>query len=223
MPIIQIGLNPIPIDIELNTLNISSNKLEEFLKKTSLKVLFLTNLLGFCGDLDKIRKTCKEKKIILLEDNCESLGSVYKGKNTGNFGLASTFSFYVGHHMSTIEGGAVCTDDKELSVMLKMVRAHGWDRNLEKRDQGEIRQKNKIRLDFYGLYSFYDLGYNLRPNEINGFLGNNQLRYIKEINKKRNSNFLKLAEIIYGDNRYYPATPGYKTDLLFLSKGQGAN
>ena len=74
-------------------------------------MLFITNLLGFRDDIDFIAKICKEKKILLIEDNCESLGTVYKGKKLGNYGLASTFSFYVGHHLSTIEGGAVCTDN----------------------------------------------------------------------------------------------------------------
>src|ERR1035437_1213804 len=129
MPLIQLGLNPIPVDVELDTLNVSSKKLLEVIKKTRIKALLLTNLLGFCDDIDEIKKVCNKYKIILLEDNCESLGTIYKGKKLGNFGLASTFSFYVGHHMSTIEGGMVCTDNHELAVMLKMVRAHGWDRN----------------------------------------------------------------------------------------------
>jgi CDP-6-deoxy-D-xylo-4-hexulose-3-dehydrase len=80
MPIIQLGFKAIPIDIELNTLNISSKKVLEILKKYPLKALFITNLLGFCDDIDEIKKICKEKKIILLEDNCESLGTIYKDK-----------------------------------------------------------------------------------------------------------------------------------------------
>ena len=130
MPLIQLGLRPVPIDIELDTLNISSRTLQKVLRATSLKALFITNLLGFCDDIDTIKKICDKKNIILIEDNCESLGTIYKGRKLGNFGLASTFSFFVGHHMSTIEGGAICTDDRELAVMLKLVRAHGWDRNL---------------------------------------------------------------------------------------------
>ena len=94
----------------------------------------------------------------MAEDNCESLGTVYKGKLLGNFGIASSSSFYVGHHMSTIEGGAVCTDDEELSTMLRLVRAHGWDRNLEFGKQTEIRSKFKVNSTFYSRYTFYDLG-----------------------------------------------------------------
>ena len=111
MPIIQLGLNPIPVDVELDTLNISSRTLIKTIEDIKINAMFLTNLLGFCDDIDKIVKLCDALDIILIEDNCESLGTIYKGKKLGNYGLASTFSFYVGHHMSTIEGGAICTDD----------------------------------------------------------------------------------------------------------------
>ncbi|HEX7041639.1 MAG TPA: aminotransferase class V-fold PLP-dependent enzyme, partial [Patescibacteria group bacterium] len=144
MPLLQLGLKPIPIDVELNTLNISSLTLKKSLKKHKIKALFLTNLLGFCSDIEEIAKECKKNKIIFFEDNCESLGTEYKGKKLGNFGLASTFSFYVGHHMSTIEGGAICTDDEKLATMLSLVRAHGWGRNLEFLKQKELREKFKI-------------------------------------------------------------------------------
>lgn len=203
MPLIQLGLNPIPVDVELDTLNVSSEKLSEVIKKYSIKVLFLTNLLGFCDDMDEIKKICEKNKIMLLEDNCESLGTVYKGKLLGNYGLASTFSFYVGHHMSTIEGGAICTDDEELAIMLRIVRAHGWDRNLSEENQLNIRNKHNINSAFYSRYTFYDLGYNLRPTEISGFIGNIQLKYISEIIKRRNSNFLKLASVLYSNPNYY--------------------
>lgn len=205
MPIIQLGLNAVPVDINLDTLNVSSNQLLNAIKNYSLKALFLTNVLGFCDDIDKIKEICDQKKIILIEDNCESLGTVYKGKKLGNFGLASTFSFYVGHHMSTIEGGAVCTNNVSLETMLHLVRAHGWDRNLTAKKQLRIRSKFKINSSFHSRYTFYDLGYNLRTTEINGFIGNIQLRYLDEIIKKRRDNFHQLADSIYRKTElYYP-------------------
>jgi len=205
MPLIQLGLEAIPVDVELATLNVSSRTLLKTLKKYPIKMLFVTNLLGFCDDIDIIAQVCKEKKILLIEDNCESLGTVYKGKKLGNYGLASTFSFYVGHHMSTIEGGAVCTDNAELATMLNLVRAHGWDRNLTGEKQLKIRMKYNINSSFYSRYTFYDLGYNLRTTEIQGFLGNVQLKYLPEIVRKRRDNFLKLAKKIYAKtDKYYP-------------------
>lgn len=205
MPLIQLGLVPVPIDIELDTLNVSSKSLMSVLAKSSIKMFFITNLLGFCDDIDKIASLCKKKKIILIEDNCESLGTVYKRKKLGNWGLASTFSFYVGHHMSTVEGGAVVTDDNELMTMLHLVRAHGWDRNLTEDKQLFLRVKHNVNSTFYSRYTFYDLGYNLRTTEIQGFLGNNQLKYLSTIVSKRRRNFLKIAKKIYArTDLYYP-------------------
>lgn len=204
MPLIQLGLHPVPIDVELETLNVSSLQLLATLKKHKLKALFITNLLGFCADLDVISSICAQNKIILLEDNCESMGSIHKGTKLGNYGLAASFSFYVGHHMSTIEGGMVVTDDKELATMMRLVRAHGWDRNLHASDQDEIRKKYRVNSTFYSRYTFYDLGYNLRPNEIAGFLGNYQLQFIDEIVEKRSKNFSQLASSLYMNTKYYP-------------------
>ena len=205
MPIIQLGLKAVPIDINLDTLNVSSKTFQDTISKHNLKALFITNLLGFCDDIDNIERICKNKKIIMLEDNCESLGTVYKGRKLGNYSLASSFSFYVGHHMSTIEGGAVTTDDHELATMLRIVRAHGWDRNLSQEKQEQIRTKFKINSEFFSRYTFYDLGYNLRPTEINGFIGNQQLEYIDEIIAIRKLNFEKFAKAIYSRlDQYYP-------------------
>lgn len=205
MPLIQLGLAPVPIDVELDTLNVSSRKVLASLENHPLKALFLTNLLGFCDDIDEIANICRSKKIILIEDNCESLGSVYKGKKLGNWGHASTFSFYVGHHMSTIEGGAIVTDSEELDTALQLVRAHGWDRNLTEKKQLKIRVKHNVNSSFYSRYTFYDLGFNLRTTEIQGFLGNVQLGYLDEIVSKREQNFLFLAKRLYErTDRFYP-------------------
>ncbi|MEO6760878.1 MAG: aminotransferase class V-fold PLP-dependent enzyme [Candidatus Saccharimonadales bacterium] len=205
MPLIELGLEVVPIDVEIDTLNVSSSKLSDTIKRHDIKMLFLTNLLGFCDDIDKIQSICKEKKIILIEDNCESLGTVYKGEKLGNFGLASTFSFYVGHHMSTIEGGAICTDDQEVSDMLSLVRAHGWDRNMAEKQQQKIRSKYNVNSSFYSRYTFYDLGYNLRPTEITGFIGNTQIPYLREITETRRDTFLQIAKELYAQtDRFYP-------------------
>lgn len=203
MPLIELGLIPVPIDCELDTLNVSSRTLKNAIKHHPIKVLLLTNLLGFCDDIDKISSICKHDNIILIEDNCESLGTVYKGKKLGNFGFASSFSFYVGHQMSTIEGGAICTDDRDLYIMLQMVRAHGWDRNLPKDIQKEIRVKHNMDRTFYSDFAFYELGYNLRATELQAFIGNVQLEYLPEIIKKREENFFTFSDEIYFEEDYY--------------------
>jgi len=196
MPIIQLGMEPVPIDCDPSFLNATSTTLGERIKETKLTAFFITNALGFLGDLDKIQDLCAQKKILLIEDNCESLGTELQGRKAGNFGLASTFSFFVAHHMSTIEGGMICTDDPELADMLKMVRANGWDRNLSALKQKELRKTHSIPSEFEAKYAFYELGFNFRPTEITGFLGNSQLVYLPENIDKREQNHLFFESLI---------------------------
>lgn len=196
MPIIQMGLRPVAIDCEPATLNVMSYNLEERIKKIKLNALFLTNALGFVGDIDKIKKICEEKNILLLEDNCEALGTELTAGKTGTFGLGASFSFFVAHHMSTIEGGMICTNDEELAEMLRIVRANGWDRNLTAPQQLKWRKKYAIKSEFEAKYTFYDLGFNFRPTEITGFLGLFQLQFLDENIKTREKNYLRLEKII---------------------------
>lgn len=195
-PLIQLDLQIRPLEVEVDNLNVSKRYLEQAHQATPLKAVFLTDLLGFSADIDQIETYCADNNILLLEDNCESLGSVVAGKKLGNFSLASTYSTYVGHHMSTIEGGMVCTDDQELDMMLRMVRAHGWDRNLPEADQQRLREQYNVKDSFYARYTFYTLGYNLRPTEINGFLGHIQVKYLDEIVRKRQENFKRFMTIL---------------------------
>ncbi|MDD5146001.1 MAG: DegT/DnrJ/EryC1/StrS family aminotransferase [Candidatus Pacebacteria bacterium] len=196
MPIIQLGLQPFLVDCEINSLNVSIRTLEEaFQIEPNIKALFLTNTLGLADDIAGIADFCSKNKIILLEDNCEALGSIINGKLLGNFGLASTFSFFVGHHLSTIEGGMICTDNEKLYESIVMSRSHGWDRHLSPDSQKKIRKQYGID-DFFAKYTFYDLAYNLRPTEINGFIGNNQINYWDFIVDKRFNNFIRLHKAI---------------------------
>lgn len=189
MPILQLGLVPILVDCNIETLNMDIENIKKAVaREKKIKGLFLTNALGFCSEIDKIAEFCEEYKILFFEDNCESLGSEYKNKLLGNFGIASTFSFFVGHHISTIEGGMVCTNDRKLYEHLKMARAHGWTRNNSQTFSTDLRNKYNI-VKFYEKYTFYNLAYNMRPTEINGFLGNEQLKFWDTIVNTRQRNF----------------------------------
>ena len=209
MPIIQMGLNPIPIDVDRDALNVMSYNIKERLEKTNLDAIFLTNVIGFAGDLCNIKKLCEERDILLIEDNCESLGTELPGGKAGNFSLASSFSFYVAHHMSTIEGGMVCTDDEELAEMLKIVRANGWDRNLKPHQQKKWRNHHGINSEFHSKYAFYDLGFNLRPTEITGVLGLSQLKLLDKSIEIREKNFLRAEEHILENNDLIPVKRGH--------------
>lgn len=200
MPLIQLGLVPVAIDCELETLNVSPAKFQEYVP--GLRGLFLTNVLGFCDNLPEIKKMCDDNGIVLLEDNCESLGSQVGATLLGNFGLASTFSFFVGHHLSTIEGGMVCTDDDELHDSMLMARAHGWDRNLSPGAQQKMRATAGVD-DFYAKYTFYDIASNFRPTEITGFIGNTQIPYWDEIVAKRIDNFHRFNDALAQNDDFY--------------------
>lgn len=200
MPLIQLGLEPVAIDCDLTSLNVSPETLLPHLKDVS--GLFLTNVLGFADNLPKIKQLCTDNEIVLIEDNCESLGSQIDKTLLGNFGLASTFSFFVGHHMSTIEGGMICTDNDELNDYLIMGRAHGWDRNLTADKQSNLREGADID-DFYAKYTFYDLASNFRPTEINGFIGNTQMPYWDEIVTKRADNFARFQDAMSKNADFY--------------------
>lgn len=204
MPILQMGMTPVPVDCEPSTLNVASGTLADRIRTPGLKALFLTNALGFAGDLDAIRALCSDSGIVLLEDNCEALGTELPSGRTGNFGLASTFSFFVAHHMSTIEGGMVATDDDEIADMLRIVRANGWDRNLSAVKQLKWRKRFNVQNELQAKYTFYDLGFNFRPTEITGFLGTQQMRFLEENIRTREQNHLQIGKIVEGNDDLIP-------------------
>jgi CDP-6-deoxy-D-xylo-4-hexulose-3-dehydrase len=173
MPLLQLGFKAIPIDVDSCTLNIDSQGMFNH-----MGALFVTNALGYLPDLAHLRERCAGEGILLVEDNCESLGSELPTGKAGNFGVAASFSFFVAHTMSTIEGGMACTDDDDLAEMLRMVRANGWDRNLTATQQAKWRTQYGISDEFAAKYTFYVSAYNLRPTEITGFLGLQQLKHI---------------------------------------------
>jgi CDP-6-deoxy-D-xylo-4-hexulose-3-dehydrase len=214
MPILQLGMKAVPVDCEAQTLNSMAANLSETLKIKKLNAFFITNALGFAGDLAEIREVCKKNNVLLIEDNCESLGTALPGGRTGNFGVGSTFSFFVAHHMSTIEGGCACTDDDELDEMLRITRANGWDRNLSFDAQRRLRTKHGIKSEFEAKYTFYDLGFNLRPTEITGFLGLTQLRYLEDNCAVRQKNYLALEVEVNNNPDFLPIK---REHLSFIS------
>jgi len=213
MPIIQLGMEPVAVDCDPPTLNVMSHNLKKRLAETKLQALFITNALGFAGDLDEIKNICRENKMLLLEDNCEALGSELKnGGKTGTFGGMASFSFFVAHHMSTVEGGMICTDNSEYAEMLRIVRANGWDRNLSPDQQEKWRARYGVGSEFEAKYTFFDLGFNLRPNEMTGFLGRCQLKYLPENVRKRQENYLRLEKAALSNSDLL----GFKHDHIKL-------
>lgn len=204
MPIIQMNMIPVVIDVTPEVINTTSQNLLERLETTDLQALFITNILGFTGDIDTIRQICEERNIILIEDNCESLGTELPEGRTGNFGIGASFSFFVAHHMSTIEGGMVCTSDDDFAEMLRIVRANGWDRNLNPEQQQKWRTEYGIETEFESKYTFYDLGYNFRPTEITGFLGQYQMQFLDKNISSREQNYLRIEKVVKENPDFLP-------------------
>jgi len=184
----QLGLNPVLVDCNLRDLSVDLVHLEKVFKKEKPAVLLLVHVLGFVPDMNSIMDLCQRYGVLLLEDTCESMGSKYRKTNLGNLGLASVYSTYFGHHISTIEGGFINCNDPELYYMLLSLRSHGWDRDLPKNIQKSWRSNYKLD-DFDALYTFYYPGFNLRSTDLQAFLGLRQIEKLEDFAKKREKNF----------------------------------
>ena len=193
-PAIQFGLEPIMCDCDKDNLGLDINHFRQLVKEHNPSSVIIVHVLGIPNQMDEILEICRENNIILLEDSCESIGSEYQGKKIGSLGDMSSFSFYYGHHISTIEGGMVSTNDKELYKLLLSIRSHGWDRDLPDDEKKSLREKYGVD-DFRALYTFYYPGFNLRSTDLQAFLGLKQLEKVEYIVEKRNKNFT-----IYNEN-----------------------
>ena len=194
-PLQQYGLKVVFVDVSKDSFNIDPIKIEKAITKKT-KAIFAVNLYGNPCDFTKIKTICKKKKLILFEDNCESLGAEYKGKFSGSFGITSSFSFFFSHHISTMEGGIVLTDDEELYQIMLSLRAHGWTRQLPKKN---LITKKKSNDAFYELFNFVLPGYNIRPLELSGAIGKEQLKKIPSLTLARRKNasyFKKMVETL---------------------------
>lgn len=189
-PLQQYGLKLKFVDIDLDTLNYDLKALESAITNNT-KMIMTVNLLGNPNDFDKINEIIEEKNIIILEDNCESMGAEYKGKQAGTFGIMGTYSTFFSHHMATMEGGFVVTDDEELYHILLSMRAHGWTRNLPKENTVCIKSNDWFEESF----RFVLPGYNVRPVEMSGAIGIEQLKKLPSFLKQRRKNAKLFVEL----------------------------
>lgn len=214
-PAIQLGLEPIMCDCNFNDLGLDLKELEEAFIRFNPGSLILVHVLGFpCNDIFKIKKLCKKYNVHLIEDTCESIGTTYKNKKLGTFGSFSTFSFFYGHHFSTIEGGMVCTNDKELYNIIVSVRSHGWDRDLHPTVQKKLRKKHNID-DFTALYTFYYPGFNMRSTDLQAKLGIIQLKKLDHIVTRRNENYLYYQQNV--KNNFWKINPNKESYISNFS------
>lgn len=187
-PLQQYGLKVKFVDICKKTLNIDLDQLKSAITDKT-KVILSVNLLGNPNDFNEINKLIKEKNILLLEDNCESLGAKLNNKFTGTFGLMGTFSSFFSHHISTMEGGLIVTDDEEIYHILLSLRAHGWTRNLPKVNYVTGTKSDN---EFEESFKFVLPGYNVRPLEMSGAIGREQIKKLDNFIQIRRKNAEKF-------------------------------
>jgi len=183
------------VDCNLQDLSVDLEELEKLFIAVEPAAFILVSVLGFVPNMDKIIELCKTYNVILLEDVCEGLGSKFKNQNLGTFGLASYFSLYFGHHLSTIEGGFINTNDEEYYNLLVSIRSHGWDRDCLPDCRDSWRQEWGVD-NFTGLYTFYYPGLNVRSTDLQAVIGREQLKKLDNICKQRNLNFFLYKEQI---------------------------
>lgn len=189
-PFLQLGYKIILCDCDKFNLGLCTEDLEKICKKFNPSLVLIVNVLGHANNNKKIGYLKKKYKFELIEDNCESLGSEAGRKKLGTMGLASSHSFYYGHHISTIEGGMISTKDRKFYNIALAIRAHGWARDMEKKFRLNLEKKFKID-EFKSLFTFYYSGFNIRSTDFNACIGIEQIKKINQIAKIRQKNFLR--------------------------------
>ena len=186
-PLLQFGFETHLCDADPQNLGLDLNHFEELCRLHRPSIAILVHVLGHSNHMQEILEICERYGVCLIEDTCEALGSEYCDSKLGTFGLSGTFSFYYGHHVSTIEGGMVITDDDELSSVMKSVRSHGWSRDLPKELMKALQIRHKVD-EFRNLYTFYWEGFNLRSTDLQAFIGRSQVKKLPGIGLIRNNN-----------------------------------
>jgi len=194
-PAIQFGFEPIMCEADPDTFGLDLGQLEQLLKEHQPSTVLLVQVLGVPHKMDEILALKKKYGFFLLEDACAAIGAAYKGSKVGTFGDMSSFSSYFGHQFSTIEGGVVSTNNKNFSDLLRMLRSHGWSKDLDSETHQSYIKKYQID-DFHSPFVFYEPGFNLRSTDLNAFIGLGQLKKLDWIVKRRQENHALYKEIL---------------------------
>lgn len=199
-PAIQLGFEPIMCEADKDTFGLDLDHLEKLLEEHDPGAVIMVQVLGVPHQIEKILELKNKYNFFFLEDACAAMGSTYKGKKVGSFGDMASFSFYFGHQISTIEGGAVSTNDDQFNDLLSMIRSHGWDKDLNSEKKKELNTKYSIDT-FHAPFVFYIPGFNLRSTDLNAFLGIGQIEKMDWLAKRRDENHSLYAKLL-GDKLY---------------------
>ena len=197
-PLCQYGLRLKFVDIDRETLNYDLAALEAAITDKT-RALMVVNLLGNPNDFAALKRLTDGKNIVMIEDNCESMGATFEGKQAGTYGVMGTFSSFFSHHISTMEGGIVVTDDEELYHIMLSLRAHGWTRNLPKFNHVTGEKSDD---PFEESFRFVLPGYNLRPLEMSGALGREQIKKLPGLIEGRRANGKLLQDAVSDHPRF---------------------
>ncbi|MCG3148430.1 MAG: GDP-4-keto-6-deoxy-D-mannose 3-dehydratase [Verrucomicrobiae bacterium] len=178
-PVINMGLVPVLVDADPRTLNLDPAAVRAAVSPKT-KAIFVAHILGNAADMDALQMIAREHKLVLLEDSCESLGTTYRGKFTGHFSLAATYSFFFSHHITTMEGGMVVTNDDALADLFRCLRSHGWSRHMQAHKGIE-----QAYPDIDPRFLFINIGYNLRATDVQAAFGLHQLKKLTSFNTQR--------------------------------------
>ena len=194
-----LGMDTFLVDCNMQDLSADLVHLEKLFIEEEPAAFILVSVLGLVPNMEKIVSLCDKYDVILIEDTCESMGSEFQGEKLGTFGAMSFFSMYFGHHISTIEGGMVSTNVKEINDILLMMRSHGWDRDLSEESASKLAKENGVD-EFDRLFSFYLPGLNVRATDLQAVIGLRQVDKIDNFAKIRNTNFLHYNERLSNSN-----------------------
>lgn len=241
-PIIQSGYEPVFVDVDLPSLNLNLDQVEEVLKKDkSIRGIIFAHVLGNPPDMDRVMRIVKEHNLIFLEDSCDAMGSFYDGRKLGSFGVMSSCSFYPAHHMTMGEGGFVATDDPRLRRVLASFRDWGRACYCNEQRPGDVTsgtacgnrfrpwlKSGKERINYDHRYVFDEIGFNLKPLEIQAAIGLQQLSKLPEMDSSRRRNFNSLNGIFKKYEKYFSlpektkkSDPNWFGYLLTVKEGSG--
>ncbi|MEW6246957.1 MAG: DegT/DnrJ/EryC1/StrS family aminotransferase [Nitrospirota bacterium] len=196
-PAIQFGFQPVMCEADPDTFGLELNHLEDLLRRTGAATVLLVQVLGVPHKMDELLDLKSRYGFILLEDACAAIGAEYHGRRVGTFGDLASFSFYFGHQMSTIEGGMVSTEDKRFADLLRLLRSHGWSRDLDAESHQALIRRYEID-DFHSPFVFYEPGFNLRSTDLNAFIGLGQLDKLDAMTAQRRANHERYARHLAG-------------------------
>ena len=186
-PAIQLGFEPILCEADWNTFGLDMKSLERLLADHDPGAVIFVHTLGVPDNVGRLLELQSRHGFLLMEDACPAVGAMYEGKFVGTFGDMSTFSLYFGHHLSTLEGGLVCTDDEELQDILVQIRSHGWAKDLEP-EKAERAASERGVIDFNKPFTFYHPGFNVRSTDLNARIGLSQMKKLDRVLESRTRN-----------------------------------